>query len=361
MNNLTKNKVIVYCTINNINKYIYVGVHLCKSLKFDGYIGCGVYINQPSSYNHPKTKFQAAVQEFGPNNFKRITLQIFDKESDAYELESEIVNEEFLKRKDVYNQVIGGHGGDLANNAKPCYQYDLNGNYVNEYKSEQKAAIAVNRCFTVIKRAIKYKIKSANYFWSESKYDKLDLSEYKTTDNKILIFQYSYNGEYDCCYESVSDAARCNNCTSSNICRACKLGYKVNNKYFSYIFKPTFDKARQININHVYQYSLSGEYIAEYNSCNEAEKILNVSRGLSTAIKLGRTFHNYQWRIEKLDKIDSVEVKCQARKVGQYDLQGNLIKIFKTVTECKKEFSGCQHVLQGRNKTSGGFTFKYIE
>ena len=120
VNNLTKNKVIVYCTINNINKYIYVGVHLCKNLKFDGYIGCGVYINQPSSYNHPKTKFQAAVQEFGPNNFKRITLQIFDKESDAYELESEIVNEEFLKRKDVYNQVIGGCGGDLANNAKPC-------------------------------------------------------------------------------------------------------------------------------------------------------------------------------------------------------------------------------------------------
>ena len=50
-------KVIVYCTTNIINKYIYIGVHVCKSEKFDGYIGCGVYINQPSTYNHPKTAF----------------------------------------------------------------------------------------------------------------------------------------------------------------------------------------------------------------------------------------------------------------------------------------------------------------
>lgn len=51
----------------------------------------------------------------------------------------------------------------------------------------------------------------------------------------------------------------------------------------------------------------------------------------------------------------------KARKVGQYNLEGELIKIFNTVTECTKEFSGCRHVLQGRNKTSGGYIFKYID
>jgi hypothetical protein len=54
-------KVIVYCTTNIINKKIYIGVHVCKSEKFDGYIGCGVYVTKPSTYNHPKTAFQYAV------------------------------------------------------------------------------------------------------------------------------------------------------------------------------------------------------------------------------------------------------------------------------------------------------------
>lgn len=356
-------KVIVYCTTNIVNKHIYIGVHVCKSQKFDGYIGCGVYINQPSTYNHPKTAFQYAVQKYGPNNFKRITIKEFDNENDAYILESEIVNEEFISRNDVYNQVIGGNGGDLANNSIPCYQYDLNGNYLASYDSQQKAAIAVNRGFSVIKYAIKNKVKSANYYWSLEKLDKLDLSEFKTDSNKIPVFQYSCTGEYDCCYESISDAARVNNVASTNITRACKLGYKCNDKYFSYEFNSNFTKVRTETVRgkHIYQYSLSGEFIKEFNSCNQAEKELNLKRGLSTAIKLGRVFGGFQWSLEKLDKLESKEIFNKARKVGQYDLQGNLIKIFNTVTECTKEFSGCRHVLQGRNKTSGGFIFKYID
>ena len=356
-------KVIVYCTTNIINKYIYIGVHVCKSEKFDGYIGCGVYINQPSTYNHPKTAFQYAVQKYGPSNFKRVTIKEFDNENDAYMLESEIVNEEFISRKDVYNQVIGGNGGDLAKNSIPCYQYDLNGNYLASYDSQQKAAIAVNRGFSVIKYAIKNKVKSANYYWSLEKLEKLDLSNFKTDSNKIPVFQYSYTGEYDCCYESVSDAARVNNVASTNISRACKLGYKCNNKYFSYEFNSNFTKVRTETVRgkHIYQYSLKGEFIKEFNSCNQAEKELNLKRGLSTAVKLGRVFGGFQWSLEKLEKLESKEIFNKARKVGQYDLQGNLIKIFNTVTECTKEFSGCRHVLQGRNKTSGGFIFKYID
>ena len=356
-------KVIVYCTTNIINKYIYIGVHLCKSENFDGYIGCGVYINQPSTYNHPKTAFQYAVQKYGPNNFKRVTIKEFDNEEDAYLFESEIVNEQFLSRTDVYNQVIGGNGGDLANNSIPCYQYDLDGNYLASYDSQQKAAIAVNRGFSVIKYAIKNKTKSANYYWSLDKVEKLDLSNFKTDSNKIPVFQYSCTGEYDCCYESVSDAARLNNVASTNISRACKLGYKCNNKYFSYEFNTSFTKVRTETTRgkHVYQYSLKGEFIKEFDSCNQAEKELNLKRGLSTAVKLGRIFGGFQWSLEKLDKLESRETFNKPRKIGQYDLQGNLIKIFDTVTECRKEFSGCRHVLQGRNKTSGGYVFKYID
>lgn len=355
-------KYIVYCTTNLINKKIYIGVHLCKSNKFDGYIGCGVYINSPSTYNKPKTTFQYAVQKYGPANFKRVTIKEYDNADDAYLLEYEIVNKYFIARKDVYNEVIGGHGGDLVGNAIPCYQYDLEGNFIAAYDSQQKAAIAVNRGFAPIKYAIKYKVKSANSFWSLEKVEKLDLTEYKTESNKIPVFQYSETGEYDCCYESVSDAARVNNVTSSNISRSCKLGYKCRNKYFSYEYNLTYSQAKteMIKNRKVYQYSLEGNFIAEYDSYLIAQKQFN-KYGLEKAIKLGRTFAGFQWKLEKMDKIESVQIKCTARKVGQFDLNGNLIKIYNTVTECTKEFSGCRHVLQGRRKTSGGFIFKYIE
>ncbi|MBQ8131152.1 MAG: hypothetical protein IJ193_01525 [Bacilli bacterium] len=104
-----KFKYIVYCTTNKINRFIYVGVHQTINPDvFDGYIGCGVYCNQPSSYNNPTTNFQYAVKQFGPSNFIRNIISIFDDEDEAYMLEADIVNEEFLKRPDVYNMILGG-------------------------------------------------------------------------------------------------------------------------------------------------------------------------------------------------------------------------------------------------------------
>lgn len=355
-------KYIVYCTTNIINKKIYIGVHLCKSSKFDGYLGCGVYESKPSSYNKPKTAFQYAVQKYGPKNFKRITIKEFDNKEDAFNLEADIVDRQFLSRKDVYNQVLGGYGGDIFEKAIPCYQYDLNGNFIAEFESQQKASIFIGRGVTTINRAIKEKIKAANYFWSLEKTDKLNLSEYKTQDNKIPVFQYSDTGEYDCCYESVSDAARVNNVASTNISRSCKLGYKCNGKYFSYKFSSNYSesKSEALKNRKVYQYSLSGEFIAEYESYLEAQKSVG-KQGLQSAIKLGRTFAGFQWKLEKLDRVDSTEIKSKARKVGQYDLNGKLIKIYNTVSECTKDFSGCRHVLSGKRKTSGGYIFKYIE
>ena len=47
-------------------------------------------------------------------------------------------NKEFISRNDVYNQVIGGNGGDLANNSIQCYQYDLDGKMTEEYDRLQK-------------------------------------------------------------------------------------------------------------------------------------------------------------------------------------------------------------------------------
>jgi hypothetical protein len=101
-------KYIVYCTTNIINNKIYVGVHKTENPDiFDGYIGCGIYVTQPYTYQHAKTNLQYAVKKHGVNNFKRQILATFDDAESAYLLESDIVNYNFLERNDVYNMMVG--------------------------------------------------------------------------------------------------------------------------------------------------------------------------------------------------------------------------------------------------------------
>lgn len=127
-------KYIVYLTINLENNKIYIGKHKCEDpYVFDGYIGCGVKITAPSTYNKPQCAFQAAVLKYGVKNFRRITLRVFDDEQSALMLEKKLVTEDFIKRKDVYNEVIGG-GAPPINNLI-VYQYSLLGKYIRKYYS----------------------------------------------------------------------------------------------------------------------------------------------------------------------------------------------------------------------------------
>lgn len=124
-------KYIVYLTTNVSNNKIYVGVHKTEdSSVFDGYIGCGVNIMNPHSYNRAKAPFHFAVIKYGVKSFKRITLKEFDSYEEALELEASIVTEDFVKRKDTYNVALGGGMPPITN--KIIYQYSLEGDYIKE-------------------------------------------------------------------------------------------------------------------------------------------------------------------------------------------------------------------------------------
>ena len=138
-------KYIVYQTVNKINNKIYVGVHGTETPdEFDGYLGNGISIYRPATYMNPKTPFQYAVKKYGVKNFIRTTLQTFDIEKDAYKLEEQIVNKEFLKREDVYNLALGGRLPDCANPRKKVYMYDLDGNFEREFDSLNSAGRFLN-------------------------------------------------------------------------------------------------------------------------------------------------------------------------------------------------------------------------
>lgn len=359
-------KWIVYCTTCSINKKIYIGVHKTNPDIYDYYLGCGCYANNSATYNRAKTVFQRAVQKYGVKAFIRNTIAIFDNEDDAYALEADIVNEEFLKRQDVYNIALGGKVGGQVILRMPCYLYKANGNFIREFDSYLSASRYLNRNLRTIQRAIKDKTKCAGYFITNVKYSTLDTSKMHNYEGnfKIPVFQYDKDGKYECCYESIKDAARILSYDDTCIGRAIKLGIQYKEKYFTSVFDTEFSNAKSEEINHyeIYQYDLSGKYITSYRNMQEAKNILGIKANIYQAIKLKQVCGGYQWSFEKLEYISPIKPKSgRARKIGKFDKDWNLIKEYKSLAECKKENgSGMQHVLSGRNQFAKGFRYKYL-
>ena len=358
-------KYIVYKTTNLINNYIYIGVHKTQDPNiFDSYIGCGVYINKPYTYEKAKTKFQQAVKEFGTSNFRRETLAIFDTDVEAYELEEKLVNENFLARPDVYNMVLGGKINTTE--GITVFQYDKNGKYITNYNSYEDAGKALKVQASSIRRAVIYKYTVNNYYFNTDKLDCLDLSLYTNNIHKIKVYRYLKSGDYDSEYESYGEAARNSNSSSSNIRSATILGYCVKNLYyFSFIKELTFDKARtkQIMFRSVHKYNSKGEYICSYKSQLDAEKE-NPYINITKCIKLKTPDENgFIWGLEKLPNYNKpVGVsKNSKKKVGLFDDQGNIIKTWESARQCAKEVGGAvQNVLLGKYKRHKGHIYKYI-
>ena len=362
-------KYIVYETTNLINNKIYIGVHKTVDPNvFDGYIGNGIYVTQPYTYQYAKTHFQCAVKKYGPKNFRRKVLAVFNTEQEAYALEEDLVNETFLARDDVYNMVLGGAGGYYISNRIKVYQYSENGEYLNEYESMADAALQM-KCadYTLISYAVRKKFKAKGFFWSTDKVDKLDLSNYNLgLNHSIQNYCYLKTGEFYKAYKTLAEASRDIRSCSGTIRNACLLGNCVQNKYyFSFIKADSYDKARKLYIETrpVYKYnSETGEFIEGYESQLEAES-MNPKSNITKSIKLKQPDeNNFIWGIEKLKIYGQKENKNKKRKVGKYDLSGNLVQIYDSATKAANENgTSVWKVLAGTNNTHKQHVYKYLE
>jgi len=115
---------IVYKTTNIINGMIYIGVHKTSKLN-DGYKGSGILLRK-------------AFKKYGKEKFITEILFQCDDADSMYDMESKLVNEDFIKRKDTYNTYPGGRGGPKDPKETDYYK---SGEHLRNMNNAQKKAV----------------------------------------------------------------------------------------------------------------------------------------------------------------------------------------------------------------------------
>lgn len=358
-------KYIVYCTTNLINNKIYIGVHQEENPdKFSGYIGCGVKITMPSTYMNPKTAFQCAVKKYGPKNFKRSILYVFDTAKEAYEKEKEIVNEDFIKLDTNYNMILGG-GSERP--TEPIYQFDDIGNCVKKWNTLTEASEFFNCPIKSFKNATLYKEKLFGYFWSRE--NSIDRSKYSNGTPKKPVYKYTKGGKLIAAFDSITQCAKEENKTASSLVNAiqgeCLVG---KNYYYSFSLTDEFKPKPRISLRgkKFYLYDLNGKYLREFENCKELQEFMGVKSYSSVHDVIFRRnglYKEYQISIEYKEFLPPIENKNLKKTVDVYDKTGNLIETCESVAQAAKKYnvkaSSINRVLRGLANTTGGYVFKF--
>lgn len=193
----------------------------------------------------------------------------------------------------------------------------------------------------------------------------------------IPVEQYSLNGQYIQEFPSANRAGQITGINARNITSCCN---QLRQQAGLFQWKWKNDKKIISSIEGVYkndtilQYDLEGNFIKEWNSLQEIQKSLNISKSSLCSNLKGKTHSskNFQWKYKHSNK----EIKkCQKYKktssylnkahggVYQYDKNNNLIAYYETATDAKKATgisnSDIGQVCKGKRKTAGGFIWRF--
>lgn len=363
-NNSQQFKWILYGTICTENRKLYLGVHKTKTpYEFDNYIGGGWEIH--TEIKHPQTAYEFALKKYGYNKFIRFVIRVFDNEKEAYEFEKYLVDLEFIKRRDTYNTSLGGKGGGLI---KEFYQYDLNGKYIKTWDTRQDILDHYNLRHDVnrINRAVVNKWSAFDSFWTTDFVEKLDITEYRISKFST-IYCYTSESKLYKEYSTAKDVANDLNVSVNFVNEAVNKKIPIAGKFLTKdpskiddIIKIWTMRSENFRDTCVSIYDNNKCRIETFQSLIKLSKYLNVSiKILKNAINQQTMINNYYICYGFSENYTGN--RTPALKVGQYDLEGNLVKIWNSISECSKEHPKVRNVLSGYRNHTHGYTFKIVD
>ncbi len=269
----------------------------------------------------------------------------------------------------------------------PVLQYDLEGNFVQEFISLNAASYAVGVVPNAIGQNLNNFTKSAGgYQWCfKTKNYKHKIEPYLVDNNGLPIGQYDLNGNLIASYESLLEAERKTGHSEGSIRAAMNRGSKLKGTKYFFI---QFNKHQKIpNLIEPYvipmhgfsipvvQISADGKYfIKDYPSVTHAAKFLNKNTGhISSACKGKRkTAYGYVWKYlsEYANNLPTIPineamVKLHSKPIAQYNLDGIFLRTFKSASHAARSTNDIQGNISaaatGKRKYSGKYQYAYIE
>ena len=190
--------------------------------------------------------------------------------------------------------------------------------------------------------------------------NKLDVTNYRTSKHSE-IYQYDENGNLLNIFKSNKEASEKLNITLTSLTYARSHKSLLKGFYFlsaddnvDNIIKIK-EEIYKITDKSVSKYK-NGILIYTYPNMKQAAKENNIS---VSEIKKSIILEDGVWSYgySKIYKSNKNPIPV---KVNQYDLNGNLIKTWDSISQCRKEFPKLKEVLLKNRNHTHGFTFKYV-
>jgi len=114
----------------------------------------------------------------------------------------------------------------------------------------------------------------------------------------------------------------------------------------------------------VYQYDLNGNFVMEHESVTACAKHHGLDKRYITNVLGGRkkSYKGFQFTRKFTKNIDPYKRKDSLSPIEQYDLDGNLLKIWRSVKNITESLgikrNSIYRVLNGHRKSTNGFVFK---
>ena len=279
---------VIYKATNNINGKLYIG----KTYNFE---------KRKNEHRYDIDNglpFHRALKKYGFDNFLWEIIDNADTDKEAREKEVYWINKLnsciHFKNSNGYNITIGGEGG-TSWNSKPVVQFDLDGNYIDEFISCSCAAVMLGLDRKSIERASKLEYsQSGGFQWKlKETWNGKSIGKYerKPSVRKREIVQLDLSGNYIATYSSVTEASKQLKIIRSNISGALRKQVKTAGG-FQWIYKEAYDESKkygsvEVRIgNGIVQLDKNGNFIRRYSNCSEA------ARSLGKETKCHKTIHS---------------------------------------------------------------------
>lgn len=293
----------------------------CGIYKYENLITHQVYIGQTINlaerYNKHKKNmkdlthtedFYVGLREYGFENFSYEILEEFEEFNQELlnELECYYIDKYNSMSPNGYNMVPGGSNGSGLAKGKPVYQFDLFGNFIQDFCSAHEAARQTGIDFSSICSCCrKEKLNTKNFQWSYERNDEniADI-HHKAVYRERRVLQYDKDGNLIQIYSTLSEAATISGVAKSMISNVCKGIGKTGGGFvwrYEDIENPKAYITPKTNKKKIVQYDKDGNYITEYESLAMAAQKTGINLGNISQVcaKKRKTAGGYIWKYKE--------------------------------------------------------------